>query len=245
MVWRSARKPSPRRSTNYIGESRCAICGGWDCQCLPLETACPKASFSGHQDMQWLESEAVCRACAWSMEGRPPNTLRMWSILYREDIEAAPSNPSAPDCGPLVHLENKRNLDAMAQALLDPPKGPWCLSIADSGKIHILPYTPMNTGEDRRRWIVRIERENVHGTSDGFGRIMHHMSILVGAEFFKSHILSRDPPPSELVRKGINTWRENIVCLPVFGGTPLERLALMIIRKDNANEWRKRTAYFR
>lgn len=245
LVWSSAGKPLPRRSTDYIGESRCAICGGWDRRCLPLESACPKASFSGHQDMQWLESGAVCRACAWAMEGRPPDTLRMWSILYREDREANPSNPSAPNCGPWVHLENKGNLDAIGCALLTPPQKPWCLSIADSGKIHILPYTPTNTGEDRNRWRIRIERENVHGTSDVFGKIMYHISVLIGAGFSKRHILSRDPPPCELVKKGINIWRENIAALPAFGNTQMERIALMIVRKDNANEWRRGTQDYR
>lgn len=245
LVWKSAGFPKPRRISEDVGATRCAICGGWDEYCLPLDTACPKSSFSGHQDMKWMESEAVCRACTWSMEGRPPNTLRMWSILYREDCEAAPSNSSAPNCGPWVHLENKGNLDAVGHVLLNPPWKPWCLSIADSGKIHILPYTPTNTGEDRKCWIIRIERENVHGSINEFGKIMHSISVLVGSGFAKKYILSRDPPPGELVKRGINIWKDNIDELPVFGNTSIERIALMIIRKDNADEWRKRTEKYR
>lgn len=246
LVWISAGSPQPERGKGAIGShGRCAICGGIDKRGIPLVVACPKASFSGHQDMRWIESGLACTACTWSMEGKPPNTLRMWTILYREDCDTALSAPSAPDCGRNVHLANKGNLDAVADALLHPPKGPWCCSITNSGKIHILPYTPVNNGEDSRRWSIRIERENVLGSEQGFGNVLHHVAALVQAGYHKSHISSRNPHPSALVKHGIENWKTNINQLPIFGNTPLERLALMIIRKENADEWFRRTKYYR
>lgn len=239
IVWKCAGKPAAKRTAGASEQpGRCALCGGWDKRSVPLAAACPPASFSGYPDMQWPSSNRACRACAWATEGKPPNTLRMWTIVAREDGEVFESAEKAPGIRG-VHLTNKGNFDFVGEMLLSPPQCAWCVAVADSGKIHVLPYTPMNRGGGR--WQVRMDRENIYGTPEVMGKMIHHIASLIAAGYRRGSVLGRNPSPSELNKHGIDIWKKHIVALPEVGGSAGERLATMIARKDSAHEWAGRT----
>jgi len=227
LVWISAGKPEVKKGKTKNINSRCAICGGFDSTVFLLNEICPKASFSGYPDMQWPSSRWCCRGCSWSMEGRPPDTLRMWSILYKNNKH---------------QLMNKSNMDEIGFTLIDPPSGYWSVSIADSGKLHVLPYTRTNYGNGK--WCIRMDRENVFGDRRTFGQFLYHISCLIDAGYSRKSILTRQPKITELKNFGIDTWKNHISCLPYKGGTSLEYIATLISRKDVANEWSRRTEEF-
>ena len=117
VLWSAAGYPSPRRETSpAVG--RCYWCA------TAIDgLACPVAdvisdSFTDQDQALERSSAWLCCACAWAMTGRPPDTLRLWSIAYAEDGRTWPANhPSAPNLGERIHLQNKADPSAF-RALL-------------------------------------------------------------------------------------------------------------------------------
>ena len=237
MVWSLAGKPFPEKARNKTSGivSKCAICGGAAICPVPIAVACPPASFSGYPDMRWPTSEHVCQACTWVMSGRPPATLRMWTVVARKDGDIQPSIDNAPITGNGIHLTNKGDFSAVGKILLDPPKCEWCVGIADSGKVHVLPYTLMNKGGPG--WTIRMDRELIYGNVQEMAKIIYHVASLVAARYRRTSVLSRNPTTTELNRNGVDVWKTHISGLPKVGGCAMERLATMIARKENAGEW--------
>ncbi len=102
--------------------------------------ACPSArsqavkewmgeNFTGQSLVAAPSSTLVCEACVWAMAGRPPDTLRMWCHLYDEAGYVR---------------TNKGDKPQIRDWLRGPHQGEWFAAIADSGKKHVLPFTPVN-----------------------------------------------------------------------------------------------------
>lgn len=187
------------------------------------------SSFTDHDVLARPSSPWVCVPCAWTLTGKPPDTLRLWSLVYREDRDAAASHEKAPSLGPRIHLQNKADPSEADAVLRDPPDSPWVCTVADSGKIHTVPFAQINAG---RAWTARFERWDVRSTSDEYARIADAMQALMDAGFSKADI-SGEPSPGRLLRCGMELWREHDATLRPYRGGPLFDLALFLRRKSD------------
>ncbi len=240
MLWISAGQPKSIKGKPVETNEPCALCGFRSSRMVTFKSAISHASFSGYAELAEPTSSAICEACSWALEGKPPNTLRMWSIVCADDLVDSVREKGAPDFGPDVHVLNKHNLDPVLSILLDPPSGRWFCALADSGKIHVVPYCKVNAG--RGRWSVQLERETIWGTPDRFKKIVHHVASLLDAGFAKRDISGRSPPIKRLAEIGIDLWRQHIIALGPGRGGQLERTAIFLLKKETANGWKKTTA---
>jgi hypothetical protein len=107
----------------------CWICGGdWTRGVLRYGWA--GANFTGQNRVRCIESEIVCEPCVVAMAGRPPDTLRMYSHLV--------------EVGSKHEQVNKGQKPRIREFLRGPHPGEWFAAIADSGKKHVIPWTPVN-----------------------------------------------------------------------------------------------------
>ena len=236
-IWESAGRPFGQRG-NRVEDvpSVCALCGHVDDRTIPLTVACPPASFGGWQQMRWSSSDRVCRACTWAMEGRPPDTLRMWSLLY---VAGGIDAGNGPNLGPRVHVCNRGEPERLLDALCWPPSGQWAIGVAESGKVHVVPYMSMNDGSGS--WVVRVDRMTLCGEPRDMRRIVHHFASLRVAGFSATKILGRSAVPGDLAKHGIETWRYHVGQLGGATAGTTERLAALLIKKEAMDEWKKRT----
>jgi hypothetical protein len=151
-------------------------------------------------------------------------------------------NPKAPSYPP-AHLTAKNDLSELLGVLLDPPTdgSPWFASVADSGQKHVLPFAKLNYGE---RWNVRLEDENVHGTSAGFGAVLHVAAILYQAGFNREEIETGAPRPSKLIEAGFEFWKKHNKYINPKRGGGLLRLAVFLLRKDGIEDVIERSRGF-
>jgi hypothetical protein len=170
------------------------------------------------------------------MEGRPPDTLRMWSLLY---VAGGIESGNGPDLGPRVHACNRGAPERLLEALCWPSSGPWGLGIAESGKVHVVPYIVLNDGSGP--WAVRVDRMTLRGEPHEMRHIVHHFSSLLVAGFSATKILERSATPGDLVRSGIESWRYHVGKLGGATAGAVERLASLLIKKEAADGWRERT----
>jgi len=220
--------PSPKPTRPAAGP--CYVCGE-TCkgEAVPIKRVCGP-NFTDHDGSLAPWSQHVCVPCTWALSGRPPDTFRMWSVVYREDLSPAPSHPKAP-CIPRAHLTNKADVSAIVDVLIDPPPiGRWFCSITSSGQVHTLPFAPVNVGD--AAWAVRFERETVRSTPDEFCHVLHHASALLAAGFVRDDITTLNPHPSKLVKHGIETWRHHAARLEPYRTGNLLSLVIFLSRKE-------------
>lgn len=109
-------------------------------------------NFTGQSLVAAPSSSLVCEACVWAMSGRPPDTLRMWCHLYDEAGYVR---------------TNKGDKPLIREWLRRRHAGEWFASIADSGKKHVVPFTPVNPGGSRGR--IRFEEDELSLPRDDAG----------------------------------------------------------------------------
>jgi len=129
---------------------RCWVCGGM----AERGMAAGKwqgANYTGQDRALCPWSERVCEACVWAMAGKPPDTLRMKSHVYETGVGHT-----------ALHKGDKAAILAFLRRSHD---GAWWAAIADSGKKHVLPATPVNPAGARGR--VRFEERTVALPVDG------------------------------------------------------------------------------
>lgn len=228
LLWSAAGSPDPRKP-RHAAEGLCYWCGiEIAYEACRTRDVCG-SSFTDHDVVSVPSSPWVCLACTWTMTGRPPDTLRLWSLVYRENRAAAPSHDKAPDLGRWIHAQNKADPSAFDAILRTPPEGRWVCSIADSGQIHVAPFAIVNRGKGR--WCVRFERSDVRGTGLSYRRVADSMQTLYDAGFSKADIAAA-PGPSKLYRCGLDLWRHHDEILRPFRGGALFELALFLRRKN-------------
>lgn len=181
-------------------------------------------------------STMVCSGCAWASSGSPPNTFRMWSVVYAEGATFPEHHEAvvkvigegrAPTLALLkderqVCLTNKGLTDPVTSLLLNPPDTPWFVSIATSGQIHTLRAAKTNVG---RSWVVRLERQDVFGDSDTFADVLYHSGRLKQLGFGDADILSGEPNINSLFRNP-SGWQKHISHLSHYLNSGILELAL-------------------
>ena len=207
----------------------CAWCGEHMDLGAALADVVDRATFNNWDKLRAPDAGYVCAACTWCTTGRPPEALRFFSVLYREDAPCGPSSPAAPagwlGSGRVAFLD-RRDLSAIRSALLFPPSGPWACGVAKSGKIHVLPFAPVNGGGPA--WSVRFERVTVRSSGPAFAAVVGAVAELLAAGYYKSEIASGEPHPSRLAKLGLATWRAADHHLRPLRGSPLLELALFL-----------------
>lgn len=231
LLWIAAGCPDPRKPVRVVS-GVCYWCGGRAARgCRTRDVL--GSSFTDHDAATAPASSWLCEPCTWAMTGRPPDTLRLWSVLYREDRASPPSHRKAPPLGARIHLHNKADLSAFDAALRDPPVGPWVCAIADSGQLHVVPFAAVNEG--RAGWRVRFERLDVVATPAAYARLADAMATLYAAGFAKEEIARGAPAPHKLRGDGAARWRTAEVTLAAQRGSPLFDLSLFLLRKGDAD----------
>lgn len=227
-LWLAAGTPNPRKKV-ITGTGRCYWCAS------PIDGDCCKVadvfsdSFTDQDQALVRSSAVVCCGCAWAMTGRPPDTLRLWSVAWAEEPRSWPANhASAPALGPSIHLQNKADPSGFRALLLDPPTtGRWICAVADSGQIHTTPFAPVNYGAER--FGVRFERVTVWTSRAEYGALDAAMAELLSAGFWKSDIES--PSAFRLAEPGaLPLWLKHRELLGRYRGGPLFDLVLFLSR---------------
>jgi len=223
----------------------CAMCGNiaWHCgKAAPLRDALG-AGFTDWDKLAQPGSPAVCQACVFVMGSKPPETFRLWSVVYRSDWDEAPSSNDkfAYLKGPKTFATTKADMGPVVDTLIDPPRDElahWSVSIADSGQIHTLPFARINWSDGP--WTIRYEREDVSSTPREFAEILYHAMSLLCAGFIREDVLSLDPHPSKLVKHGIDVWRRHAEPLRSWRRSPHLALAVTLAKRDEYEHVRAR-----
>lgn len=228
-IYNAAGRPDPRKPV-HDASGACYWCAG-----DVLGRACRQrdvcgSSFTDHDVAAVPTSPWVCCACAWTMTGRPPDTLRLWSLLWVDGAELAPSHEKAPQLGPSIHLQNKADPSLFMTALCCPPDRPWAMAVADSGQIHVIPHAVVNFPGDGG-WRVRFERVDVVSTTREFRDLHSVITDLIVAGFSKTDIAG-EPSIGKLARCGIDVWRRADKYLSRYRGGAVLDLALFLTRKE-------------
>ena len=235
VLYAAAGRPDPRRKTKPA-RGRCWWCGDALSEACELDDVLTD-SFTDQDQALVRSSPWLCVACTWAMTGRPPDTLRLWSIAWSETPREWPLNhESAPNLGTSIHLQNKADPSAFRALLRCPPSGRWMCSIADSGQIHTAPFATVNRGAGR--YSVRFERVNVVATPEQYRTVDDSISRLMAAGYTKQDI-AEQPLPSRLIKCGLDLWRAEQEVLRPYRGSPLFDLALFLARKDQPTDDRR------
>lgn len=231
LVWDLAGRPSPSAASVARLIERvpgaCAICG---------EPAEETASFDKALGQNFVDrslirsvSSRVCPACLWCSSGRPPATLRMWTVVAAQGVALPASQPKAfVQDTPGLCLTSRADTRPVIDVLSSPPLGSWCVSVAMSGQKHVLPYASLNRGSGA--WSVRVEDHDVAASPWQWNGV-----------FAAALGLRRIGVPADAIRVGeprfvrdahtLKKWRVLDARLAGWHGSPLLDLALWTITK--------------
>lgn len=207
----------------------CAVCGGYGETGLPIETL--PGTFTAYDQMLSPDSDIVCSACVWAMSGRPPDTLRLWSFVYRETGEHIES-PRPKGIGPRTWAGNKADMSPVRKILLDPPEGAYAVTLADSGQIHVLPFAPVSVG---REWSVQLDRHRIDGRPEQLKHLLFHSASLLLAGFGREEV-EKGVPNTHNYMKAREAWHRHMPHLDGsldrrWCGSRMLSLSLFIINK--------------
>ena len=221
-----------RRVRPFVGD--CAMCGLHVADAGVGFDDAFAVGFGDYELLKCPESPAVCIPCAWSLGSKPPITLRLWSLVYREDRPAAPSNPKAYLHHPALHATAKDDLREVVSILVNPPECPWFVTIAVSGQKHTLPWSTLNHGSSA--WSVRFEAQTVSSTPDRFARVLDHTSALFLAGVSRDEIASGRINAPSAARAGVSTLRHHWEPLRAAGNAPeIQHAAFLLSPKEHVH----------
>jgi len=126
-----------------IDSFSCWVCGALSQRGMPIH-AWMGSNFTGQNRARSPSSSHVCESCVLVMAGRPPDTLRMYTVL-------------CDDRGALKLTKGDK--PAIRSWLREPHHGPWFAAVADSGQKHIIPWAPVNVSD--RSPLVAFEETTV------------------------------------------------------------------------------------
>jgi hypothetical protein len=237
MVWELAGKPTPA-AADLFGDNAgfCAMCGSWE-----QRTAVTAKAIGGNFTDQYLiarpDSDRICEGCVWICSGKPPATVRMWTVIARPD---RPAPPSAGKCvlptGGFLQYTSRADMRWTVATLADPPDGPWLVSVAESGQKHHVPYAQINHGAGR--WTVRMDQADIVASPSEFRAVFTHVVALRAAGFTSGEIEQGAPSIVRLsTGDGLAVWRRHGQPLEPFRRSPLLHLACFLPNKEHMDEY--------
>src|SRR5690606_7540789 len=131
MVWQLAGRPAAQATGLFTDTAApCAMCGTVEPHTAPTAKAIG-GNFTDQYLLARPDSDRICEGCVWVCSGKPPATVRMWTVVARPD---APAPPSAGKCvlpaGTHLQYTSRADMRWAVSTLADPPAGPWLVSIA-------------------------------------------------------------------------------------------------------------------
>jgi len=243
----------PKKNQIEINGELCAVCG-FASQIGITAKELFGANFTDQDLLAAPQAKFACSACAWVMAGTPPDTFRMWSVLWVEGKQLTHSdtylNYDADRIAEVGRLKPSKNISvtnrghnrAIVDTLTNPPNGKWLLSITTSGQIHTLPFAKVNSG---LRWSVRFERSTVSCTADVFCELLYHVSSLKILGLSDDSIMTGRPNPA-FIKCDPRAWKHHAQHITRWTGSDLLALALWCNTKDNYDTTREsaRRSYF-
>lgn len=220
--------PTTRKLLAPIHDT-CAICGHEATETADADKALG-ANFTDRTHITLPSKNRICVACLWCCSGRPPATLRMWSIATTPH----PSHPKAwlKDT-PGVCLTNRANPAPIRDTLINPPTGKWLVTVAYSGQKHVIPYSPINAGA--RKWTIRVEDHYVTSTPTQFETV-HTAANKIRSLGVPEEAVMIGEPRFIKTPDALTQWRTHSKTLHPYLGSPLLRLALWTITKTTMQE---------
>jgi hypothetical protein len=154
----------------------------------------------------------------------------MWSIVATPTRAQSASHPKVwLGTGTSVCLTNRANPAPIRDVLLDPPSGPWLVTVAYSGQKHVVPYAPINQGGGQ--WTIRVEDHYVTSTPPQFRHVWEHATQIRKLGVPEDAVMSGDPRYIR-TQDQLAKWRHHSTELAPYLGSPLLRLALWTITKE-------------
>ena len=236
LVWDLAGHPSVSaesvRRLLVVQRGVCAICDT-EQEITADANRALGSNFSDHSYQHHPGSSRICEACLWCCSGKPPATLRMWSLIAAPDTDLPPSNPKAwLQNTPGLFLFNRSAPETLNRILANPPLGEWTATVAVSAQKHILPYATVNYGSDA--WSVRMEDHNVTSTPQEW-KTVHDAAMKLRRMGVPSEAVMEGIP--QFIRTGADLleWRRLNITITPWLGSPLLDLALWTITKGTMN----------
>lgn len=227
-----AGRPDPVGWAPTAAPARCAIC------VRDVDASMPAAKALGSNFTDptlWgaPESDRVCAGCTWCCAGRPPHTIRGWTILATPGHLLPASAEKAWSIvknRPGLCVTNRSDPRAVADVLLDPPPGPWVCTVAVSGQKHTLPYTRVNHGRDS--WCVRMETAHVTSSPAAFRTILAAAARLRAAGHRAEDITAGTPTHAAIkTTANLTAWRTLAEMLAGYECSGALALALWCLTK--------------
>lgn len=232
MVWELAGKPERASLAVQDKPGVCAMCGRHVDQSFATKDAIG-GNFTDQYLLARPDSDRICYACVWVCSGKPPDTVRMWTVLARPDLLLPASHPKAPFGTSHLHLTARNDMRAVVQTLADPPDGPWLVSVAESGQKHHVPYARINHGGGR--WTVRMDNIDITATPTEFRQVLRRVLLLRAAKFSAADI--ETVTPKMLTADTLPIWQEHAEPLTPYRGSALLHLACFLPNKEHLNEY--------
>jgi hypothetical protein len=244
MAWDLAGQPRRDAPPLIQAPGLCAVCGTQADETVPAKATVANGTFTDQYLLTVPSSAVTCVPCAWAMSGRPPRSLRNWSIACAPGRDLGPSNPKAAAAVPGDHpgllLTARDDMRPVARLLCDPPDGPWCAAVAESGQKHTLPFTPVNAGPGA--WRVRMDAVTVASDPAVFAMLLGRSALLRAAGFGAAAIEALDPPVHLLDKARLAVWQQHAGHLAPWKASAPLHLANFMIKKEHydyyAAAWR-------
>lgn len=242
MIWDLAGRPDPTDPAS--GEGTCAMCGEPGMLHGKLGP-----NFTDYRKLVHVNGTRLCAACSFVFGGKPPRTLRMWTVVARID-QPAPTvelgEKSVPYvAGEYLHLTNRRDMRWVAATLAHPPAGgsPWLVAVAESGQKHCAPFATVNHGAGP--WTTSLDGVDIASSPDEWRTLLAHSAALRGyrdpagkpAGFSAQAVESGQPPVVALQGNGLAAWRTHAPHLAAYVDTPLLHLIQLMITKETVDDY--------
>lgn len=210
-------------------EAVCAVCGNVEARTAQVDRALG-ANFTDRSMFARPDSDRVCAACVAVCSGKPPRTFRMWSVVATPGRALPPSQEKAAAWigqHDGLCLTSRADTTPIVDTLLNPPEGPWVVSVATSGQKHVVLYAEVNEGA---RGIVRMEATDVPYSVESWVGVWRAALDLRRLGVPADDILLGRPRYLHS-REDLNRWAVADGLLQKWHRSPLLNLALWTITK--------------
>ncbi|GAA3878424.1 hypothetical protein GCM10022243_48910 [Saccharothrix violaceirubra] len=238
LVWGLAGHPEPTGAVANLFADRpgmCVMCGLSADRTADAARA-TGANFTDQYLYRRPDSDRICPACVWCCSGKPPATLRMWTVVAAIGATLPDNHPKCwLPSQPGLCLTNRAAPGVVADILAAPPEGAWLVTVATSGQKHVLPYGKVNHGGPE--WTVRMENTTITSNAPTWRRVLGHAATLRAARHTGDDLAAGRPTLAAIrTADDLDTWNHHHAGLADHVGSPLLDLALWCLTKETIHD---------
>jgi hypothetical protein len=202
-----------------------------------------KDTFTSHNAARYPNSKYLCDRCAWCIPLRAfywNETKGRYSAIYSRNWSwLLNSDNSYPKFGVTI-TEGKDTLQVvtglptrvqMREWLLNPPKPPFTICIAESGQKHILPWALEATSRDY--FPVQFELDTLHIYRSTFIHLVNQYEQLMEMGFSKAEISSGNYR-SDRLAKNIDKYGAHEAVIATKRGSRLIELVSFVAQSSGS-----------